>query len=122
MRKKAFIPVLFFLLLTACPWFVNTDKLNATVNIGNSSYDSVAVFTTSQLAALKMIVDNGGTLSDAEKARAISLYDILTLLDEYKHTVDAMKLDPTTDLLKQAASTWNQIEGKAKELGWEASQ
>jgi len=121
MRRKAIIPVLLLLLFAACPGKVNTDALNEQIVAANSDYDSVSVFVTSQLAALKLIVDNGGTLSDAEKQRAIDLYDVLTLLDEYRNTIAQLTIDPTADLLTHAVDTWDEIYTKAKVLGWEDS-
>lgn len=121
MRKKTIIPILLLLLFAACAK-VNTDELNQQIVVSNSDYDSVSVFVTSQLAALKLIVDNGGILSDAEKQRAIDLYAVLQVLDSYKDTVEALKVDPTLELFQQASELSTEFKEKATALGWEATQ
>lgn len=118
MKRKIFpvLPLLLVFLMLACAK-VNQGDLDQ-ITLANSDYDSVSLFTASQLASLKMVVDSGGTLSDAEKQRALDLYDVLTLLDTYRNTIQAMKIEPTAELLQQAVDTWNQVKEKATALGW----
>ena len=117
MRKRLAIIPIILLLAIACQK-VNVDELNEQITTANSDYDSVNLYVAFELASIINFANSGGTLSDSQKQRAIDLYEVLGLLDTYRNTIQAMKIEPTTELLQQAAETWIQINEKATALGW----